>query len=662
MCGIIGMVKCKVNSNDIKKVVLATEKIKHRGPDDEGYVWLPFGDNEKLVFAGDRTDVSLNLPHHNQVKDRIYGTGAILAHNRLSIIDLSRLGHQPMSYDNKKIWIVFNGEIYNYLELKAELESYGKLFTTNSDTEVILAAYSHWGIEAVKRFVGMFAFILFDGRDVENPVMWMARDPFGIKPLYYSRIDGEICFCSEVKGLLAMGLSRSANPNSIRDYLLYAECHWATETFFEGITQLEAGCYAKINLAGEPFIDLIKKYWCVSEISTQIISWQDAIEQGRELFLKSVKLHLRADVPTGSALSGGVDSSSIVGSIRYLDPICDLSAFGFVAEEDAINEEKWMEMAAEAAGAKLYKTRATHDELVNDLEALIFTQDEPFGSTSIYAQFRVFQLVKENDIKVSLDGQGADEILAGYPFFCGSYFASQIYQGSLFKGLAFLKNAENDPLGGGFSLFKRSILALFPLRLRQKVLSAREQYWNNDVTNNAWFKRNCDSDEYLKNISARNRLHEDLNQALSRHTLPAFLRYADRNSMVSSIESRVPFLTTDLVSFFLSLPEEYLISPAGKTKAVFRESMRGLVPDSILDRRDKVGFQTTERQWLASLKPWIDSKLKKDILEQVPCIDINNLLAYWDKMANGEVKYDNRFWRWLNLICWSEKFNVLHNK
>jgi asparagine synthase (glutamine-hydrolysing) len=653
MCGIFGIHHTNGKQVDLTALQNASTVLHHRGPDDEGYLLAETKTGRLLLCGGRDTTSELNQPSIHNLTDHQFNLA--LGFRRLSILDLSSAGHQPMPSADGKYWIVFNGEIYNYLELRAELSRYGYVFRTGSDTEVILAAYQHWGVDCLSRFIGMWAFALLDCR--ENK-LFMARDPFGIKPLYYARNEGRLAFASEIKVLLeCFDVSRQINPDRMHDYLRFGITDYGDETIFAEIKQIPAAHYLIIQLNNSTPAEL-KRYWSIDLNKRADISFDEAAARLRELFLKSVNLHLRSDVPVGTALSGGIDSSAIVAAMRHLDPHLEIHTFSYVADDPAVSEEHWADIVADAAGAVSHKVRPTSAELISDLNYLIGTQDEPFGGTSIYAQHRVFKLAHEAGIKVMLDGQGADELLAGYPFYLTARVASLLRQGQLIEANRLIKQASSLPQLKGMNLLARGGASLLPRGIRRIVRHATENGAAPKWLNNEWFARRGVEIRQPFKSRGQDILREQLHDTLVESSLPMLLRYEDRNSMAQSIESRVPFLTVELAEFILSLPESYLIGPDCTSKRVFRQAMRGIVPDAILDRRDKVGFATPERKWLASLRPWVETVLHSEMAAQVPVLNLPQMKNEWEAVLAGRRPFDFRVWRWLNVIRWAHDFNV----
>lgn len=640
MCGIAGIV-CSPGSNvphDWPARPLRT--LSHRGPDDLG--WLDYSPEKTRVGRGDVTLTD--------------ATRAVLLHRRLSILDQSSAGWQPMATADGNAHIVFNGEIYNYLELRQELIREGCSFRSQSDTEVLLHALTRWGPSALRRLVGMFALVILDAR---KRTLFLARDFFGIKPLYYVQTGQTFAFASEIKALLELPhVRRTVDPQRLYEYLHFARTDHGDATLLTDVRQLPAGCFMEVPLdrpgTGEPV-----RYWDLDLSDRLDLSFDEAARHVRELFLESVRLHLRSDVPVGAALSGGIDSSAIVAAMRALAPRADLHVFSYVADDAGLSEERWVDLAAGSAGANPHKIHASPDEMIDDLDQLIYAQDEPFGSTSIYAQYRVFRQAQRAGVKVMLDGQGADEMLAGYTPYRAARLASLVRQRRWLAAARFARRACRLPGTGGARRLMLQVGGLLCSAdckaLARRLLGDRIMpSWLNE----AWFRARGVPGPSIRRQTDRDVLREQLRQALESTSLPMLLRYEDRNSMASSIESRVPFLTPALVNFVMRLPEEYLIGRRGTSKNVFRRAMRGLVPDPILDRRDKIGFATPEQSWLTTLRPWVEATLNSPRARAIPALSVPGLHAEWQAVLASKKPFDFRVWRWLNLIRWADRFDI----
>lgn len=642
MCGIFGWVSSgRKVPNAERAVATVLNKLRHRGPDDRGVSW-----------RGPTGEWSDGIPFNDAPCE------VLLGHVRLSILDLSPLGRQPMVTDNGRFRISFNGEVYNYLELRRELETAGVRFRTHTDTEVVLYAFAHWGLACLNRFVGMFAMAIHDQK--ENR-LYLIRDYFGIKPLYYALLEqGGVAFASELPAMLELpGVGRRANPQRIYDYLMFGDYDSLEATMIEGVQHLLPGHYMVVDCASGEVLEK-RRYWELDLSRTIDLDFLAAAKRLQEMFLENVRLHLRSDVPLGAALSGGVDSSAVTCAIRHLEPNMPLQTFTYVAKGSRVDEERWADRVIEHVQSEAYKVEVQPEELIEDLDTLIHAQGEPFGSTSIYAQYRVFRLAKEAGVTVVLEGQGADELLGGYMGFPGERLKSLIVRGQLMEAWRFFQETSRWPGRSRSEVFKRLLAKLLP----GWIFPLARTFGRNNLTpawlNVAWLKEHgvrfdlprvepvyehgCD---YVRRELARQ---------LTQRGLPALLRHGDRNSMHFSIENRVPFLTRELAEFVISLPEHYLIDRNGRTKAVFKEAMRGIVPDVILDRRDKVGFATPEQQWLTRLDPWV-REVFEDV-SHVPCLCGSKLQRAWSDILAGKRAFDWQVWRWLNLIRWIELFEV----
>jgi asparagine synthase (glutamine-hydrolysing) len=653
MCGIAGVLTAAATIADRCAVEAALRVMRSRGPDGEGLSWIPMHGGEAVRLR--LPDTPSGVPVLEKSDELYTGQkGAFFGHRRLSVIDLSIAGHQPMEYADSKLCLSFNGEIYNYQELRRELSGRHE-FRTDTDTEVVLAAWAEWGPTCLRRFVGMFAFALADLRGV-GPRIFLARDPFGIKPLYWGSRAGGLAFASEPKGLLAMGLDRRVNASRLYQFLVSGVSDYGDESMFGGIQQVPPGCYTELGCEGLCEVEY-RRYWDVSKVRQSSMGRSDAVAAVRAEFLSNVRLHIRSDVPVGTALSGGIDSSAVVGAVRACGSDSDLRAFSFIAEDEILSEEKWIDMAADRSGAICYKITPSADELCADLDDLVRVQDEPFVSTSMYAQYRVFRLASENGVKVMLDGQGADELMAGYASYPAARMAGLLVRGQWVAAARFLSQARYAVGGGGAKMAINAIGQLVPNAL--KSLTRKMRGGVDEVINFEWFTgRGVGARNWLNRSTRRDMLHEELIRALTMTSLPKLLRYEDRNSMAFSVESRVPFLTTGFAELLLSLPDECLVANDGTSKSIFREAMRGIVPDGILDRRDKVGFATPEMRWLLHLRPWVEARLNSDTARDLPMVRGGRLRRQWDEVVSGTKPFDGRFWRWISVIAWIERNGV----
>lgn len=642
MCGIAGILQANGRPVDPSILRAMSRAIAHRGPDDVGFLgWSP---PRKVRIERSVSDLG---PH--QVG---------LIHQRLSILDLSESGWQPMASADRRYYISFNGEIYNYLELQAELKQLGFQPKSHSDTEVLLAAYVQWGAAALPKLVGMFAFAIFDSHE---RTLFLARDSFGIKPLYYSASEQTFAFASEIPALLKHpAISRQVNPQTLYYYLHNGHTDHTSATLFSAIQQVPPGHSLTVSLA-RPGRPQLKRYWSLQQSPQPLdLSFSEAAEQLRERFLDNIRLHLRSDVPVGTALSGGIDSSAIVSAMRHLEgPSLQIHTFSYVADDPAFSEESWVDQVGLHANTIVHKVRATPQDLIRDLDILIRSQGEPFGSTSIYAQYKVFQLAKVNGIKVMLDGQGADELLGGYRPYLAARLATLLGQGHLRQAVLFAQRASKLSGCSWKYLLTRAMGLLLPEAWaeRAKGLVGRQQQL-------PWLNAEWLAAHNIQPLPGRlsqhpQVLHEQLARALTVTSVPMLLRYEDRNAMIHSVESRVPFLTPDFANFIFSLPESYIIDAHATSKSVFREAMRGIAPDAVLNRTDKIGFATPEQRWLREMQPWFESVLKSDRARSIPALNMPAVHQEFDAIVTGRQPFDFRVWRWVNLIRWSDCFDVV---
>lgn len=641
MCGIAGFLLPKDKSLTPDQLMLFSDKQAHRGPDDYGFLgWRLGQDSFKISRNPDEAAENAHIG---------------FVHRRLSIIDEGEGGWQPMQSACKDYAICFNGEIYNYLELKEDLKKDGVSFSTHSDTEVLLAALIHWGLEeTLPRLTGMFAFAFLDRK---KQTVCLARDPFGIKPLSYTSYQGGIAFASELTTLLALSeMDRRVDAQALYHYLRFGFTDLGAGTLFSSLSHLPAAHYAVVDLndiAVKP-----QRYWTPKVTETTDLSYQEATTHLRDLFMESVNFHLRSDVPVGAALSGGVDSSAVVMAMRQLkgDDL-NLHTFSFVAPGEAMDEESWADIVGQSVQANMHKVQSNGDELVRDLDHIIERQGEPFGTTSIYAQYRVFGLARSRNVPVTLDGQGADEILAGYVPFIAARLATMIKKGEWLRARKFLQNALATS-GSKAGVILRAMRFLLPDMFQQMGRRLVGEKLVPDWMNEGWFQDRNVSLKALQEPIKGDVLRHELKESLTTRVLPSLLRYEDRNSMAHSIESRVPFLTTKIVDFLYSLPEEFLINDAGVTKAIFRDAMRGIVPDAVLDRRDKIGFATPEETWMGQAKPWLEDVLASERVKDLPFFQRQAFENEITAVRNGQKALSGEVWRWINLIRWADTFEV----
>jgi len=625
MCGVLGAWAARAPSISRQRVNDALAKLRHRGPNDHGVVFESVGAG---VLA--------------------------LGHTRLSIIDLSPGGHQPMDSADGRFSIVFNGEIYNYRELRTELQGQGVGFRSESDTEVLIAAWQHWGEACLPRLAGMFAFAIFDRW---QKTLVCIRDAFGIKPFFYVTQPGSFLFASEMSALNSL-IGKMPTPDWQRayDYLVHGDYDSGPRSFVDGFLHLMPGQMLTVHLETGR-VDLPTPWWRPPVAATSQLGFGEAAQVLREKFLNNVRLHLRSDVPLGAALSGGIDSSAIVCAMRLVEPDLPINTFSYIASGSQVSEEVWVDHINRHVGANPHKIVLGHADLAADLHDLLTTQGEPFGSTSIYAQYCVYRTAREHGITVTLDGQGVDEAVAGYNGYPGQRIRSLVDQRRYGDAWRFLGQWAQWPGRSRAEGLKRAVNQMSNGRM-----NALFRHWNGMPNSPKWLNPGVLQEagvtlQYPPELAVASepgrRVVCELAASLTRKGLLGLLRHGDRNSMRFSVESRVPFLTIDMVEFLLSLPEEYLISAGGETKSVFRAAMRGIVPDVILDRRDKIGFATPERQWIAAIATTVRGWLSDDL--KLPFLNQRELLKEFDQIMAGSRPFSWVVWRWINYVHWHKR-------
>ena len=653
MCGISGIYSLNGNIQPAR-IKRMTDCLHHRGPDDEGYVYINLREGRGRAYAGEKTLAALQLPPPDGDAGRT--CDLVLGHRRLSILDLSPAGHGPMSYKGGKLWITYNGEIYNYLELRNELKVKGYPFQTQTDTEVILAAYDEWGIDCLKHFNGMWAFALVD---LEKKRIFCTRDRAGVKPFYYTFDGKRFCFASEIKALLQVdGVKAEPNEQIIADYLFSGYLDHTSETFFKNIYQLRPGEF--LLFEGNRFIT--QSYWDIEDKEIRFARDQDYTERFFELLQDSIRLRLRSDVPIGTCLSGGLDSSSIVCLAnrlmfdgRSIDPRLigeRQKTFSSCFENSTYDERRFIELIIQKTEAEKNYVFPQGERLFEDMSKLIWHQDEPFGSTSIYAQWQVMQTAKSRGVTVLLDGQGGDELLAGY--FPSFYFllGGRLKRMEVFQWLKELKGLQQYHGRLLNQFLPGMLMALFP----PSILS-----WLGALSNRrkGWAAEDFEK-KYFRSFPTPGNLEDELNNYLYRlfrfFALPGLLHYEDRNSMAYSIETRLPFLDYRLVEYLFSLPPEQKIKE-GVTKVILRRAMEGVLPEQVRNRTDKIGFITPEGLWLRTvLRDKIDELLGSKSFAERGYFEVNRVKDFFRRYCEGKVQDHAIIWRWVNLELWLRMF------
>lgn len=654
MCGIFGIYNLDGQPVNLTDVECATNLMKHRGPNDEGYALFNIRSSRSVSCGGQDTDERLKLPALKSMK--IDGYDLVFGFRRLSILDLSQAGHQPMCTSDGRYWIMMNGEVYNYLEIRAELKNYGYTFQTESDTEVILAAYQHWGKDCLHHFNGMWGLAIWDNKAKE---LFIARDRFGVKPIYYTWDKKRFTFASEIKALIGThGIRFEADQNVVYHYLVSGLLPNAKsgQTFFKNVNSLPPGNAMVLSSSGL----YVYPYWTLKgqEDNEANLPFEKVRDEFISIFEDAVKLRLRSDVPVGSCLSGGIDSSAIVSTVnRFLadkgmsyEQIGDKQrTFSAVYDLDGpFNELKYIDLLLSTISVQGHKAYPMFDRLQADAERLIWHQEEPFPSTSIFAQWCVISKVHENGVTVLLDGQGVDEMMGGYrPF---AKFLADFLRGGKFIRAFQETKALYDTIS--LSAFRYLLTGLgYALPFTSSyVFSLQEQMQNDGGALNQSFARSCQNSINALSSSHYLSLDDHLRNIFEDSNLPNLLRYQDRNSMAFGVEARVPFLDYRMVEYVFGKAAPWRIHQ-GWTKYILRRAVEPNIPPQITWRKDKVGFAVPEEIWLYK---WMRSTNMEMFNNTALCSEYLDLCAVRNRIERWlyEGKAIPPVWRWINLELW----------
>jgi asparagine synthase (glutamine-hydrolysing) len=573
----------------------------HRGPDDLGFL---------------ETDV------------------ASLGFRRLSIIDLAG-GHQPMSTDDGLVHVSYNGEVYNFRELRADLEALGHVFHTSCDTEVVLHAYAEWGTDCFRRFNGMWGVALLDQRGDRARVV-LARDHFGIKPMYYARSGDRLLFASEIKAILQdPAFERRVDEQQMYEYLAFGLFDHTDATFFDGVRTVPAAAYAVVDDDGVR----VERYW--EPVLSESGSGDPA--EFRAVFERAVERRLVADVPVGICLSGGLDSSSICTVMarqleaRVPDSVSlgdRLQTFSAVFPGDPIDETRYIDAVLDVTGAATSRCEPTAKDFVREMEPWVWHIEEPMVSSAPFAMWMVMRLAREK-VTVTLDGQGGDELLGGYDHYPYVYLR-ELLRKRRFRTFAREAWRSRDIVG--------------PL-VRRRLGQRRHPVDVRGLLDPGWTGG--------KSAPVDDRVTDDLKlrllQDFTKYSLPPLLRYEDRASMAHSLEARLPFLDQELVEHVLALPPHAIIEH-GWNRRVLREGLRGTLPDSVYRRRKKIGFTTPEFRWYRRERAVLNGVLNSPSFASRPYWDAPAVADEFRKACNGEVEESMFFWRALNAEIWMRVF------
>lgn len=610
MCGIAGIVDFEVKGVDRNALQGMMDATAHRGPDGRG-----------MFF-----DENLGL-----------------GHLRLSIIDLSNIADQPLFSANGDYVIIFNGEIYNYAEIKAQLD--GKYaFKTHSDTEVLLNAYIEWGQNCLHKLNGMFSFVIYDRN---NRTLFGARDPFGIKPFFYSNNGSKFLFASEIKAILNSRLvERKLNEPLLYDFVVFNRTDHSEETCFSGINNLRPGHCVTIDL--QKAAVTIEQYYTLPALRDIETGYEETKQELFKHLNKSIELHLVSDVEVGSALSGGLDSSAIVALMRkHLPPQKNINTFSAVySSEWDKDEKKYVDALAGHIPIQTNFVKPTAGQLLSDLDKLIYQQEEPFASASIFASWSVYSEVRKKGIKVLLNGQGADELF-GYDYMAAFYFYELFVK---FKCATLIKElyafATKQVFGVRFT-FTLFAFLLAPAFLKQRLIRA-----SGTLATKKFLKRYSAASSFYTRFFNSKTLNENVRNHLL-YKLHHLLRVEDKNSMFFSVEGRVPFLEKELVEYSMNIPSAYKVRN-GEVKSILRDVMRPLLPVAINNRKDKIGYATPMDDWFRTPEwvTYIDDLLSSPKQPMCDYLDLDLVKKKWGAHKLNQQNNSQAIWKYVYLTRW----------
>ncbi len=627
MCGIAGCYYLN-KAIDRDRFDEMVDMISYRGPDDRG-TFFDSCNNGELA----------------------------LGHRRLSIIDLSEAGHQPFFYKDRYV-LVYNGEIYNYKELRDELVIAGYSFETESDTEVLIAAYDNYGPDCVEKFNGMWAFVIYDRKNNE---LFLSRDRFGVKPLYYYHDDNAFIFASEEKQIIKMADRRfKVNRPRLMEYMMRGIHDHTEETMFLDIFQLRGGC----NLTYDLNADTVKihRYYDLSSVMQRGNSFEEAAAGFRKCFEDSIRLRLRADVPVGYCLSGGLDSSSIVcmadSVIKKNGLKVKQESISSCFEDKRYDEREYINEVLDNTEVEGHMIFPQGSSVLDDLDDVLWHMDEPFGSTSMYAQWNVFKAAKDHGLTVMLDGQGADEQLAGYTGFYSVILSEYLRRFKLkefrheldcYKRL----RASTEKYVDSKKIIIEALISAFLPRKLQKFGKIHAFYLRQGLPFEPEdIKKTIYNIDLYPANDSRGYILDQLKCNLS-----MLLHYEDRNSMAHSIESRVPFMDPHLAECAFRMPINYKLRD-GITKYVVREGLKDILPEKIKNRYSKLGFVTPEDQWINNDRAAFRREMEQAAETLSPMLKKDTVMAWYNRIEGNVQRLDFMPWRIICASHWVRLFDL----
>ncbi|MFZ6759384.1 asparagine synthase (glutamine-hydrolyzing) [Undibacterium sp. Ji50W] len=623
MCGVSGYQMHHHRMEDsVRKIVAMNSAIHHRGPDDEGISLIAASSGRPVDFCTTRSAKGLLMPQIRS--DDHYPHWAAFGHLRFSIIDISTAGHQPFWSDDRKVCISFNGEIYNFLEIRAELQAQGVQFHTSSDTEVLVCAYQCWGVQCFAKLNGFWALSLYDAN--RNAIL-LARDRLGKAPLYVSRLHDRLAWSSEIKGLRSCGATFDIRTGAVVDFVQSSYRDLGHQTFYENVSSFPAASYAWIDEEGH---FSAQSYWSVpaSRMQTGEISDQDAIQQFKHIISNAVAIRLRADVPIGFELSGGMDSSALVGFAASAGYSLKAYTVAFPGKEN--NEEPFARMVAERYPQQVDYTvlRPPPEDFLGQMNDFVALMDEPFHAPNMLTNHNIWQRMKEDGIKISINGAAGDEVLAGYAEYFRPYLRHLGSQGRWFSVM-------NE-------MARFSEMHASPARvLRQsiRILKGKTQpEQNSQILRDGLQQSGVGGGASLE-------INQRLIDNVGNWRMNYWLRSGNQSAMGVPLEVRAPFLDHRLLEFAFSLPLSYLIRN-GWLKWILRKASEDLLPSKVVWRKAKMGFPFPLTNWLIQHEREF---LLVAATADCPFIDLVHLQRAYLQLAQSQPFY---LWRVLSVIFW----------
>jgi asparagine synthase (glutamine-hydrolysing) len=649
MCGIVGQYHLGASRLDPLCVYQAAYLIKHRGPNSEGYLVLNTTTGQSELRNGPDTAEGIDYPPIAAPVS--FAPDLVLSQRRLSILDLSPKGHEPMALAGRDdLWITFNGELYNYLEVRAELQAKGRVFTTECDVEVLLHAYDEWGVDCLDRFLGMFAFALWDQ---QRQRLWCARDRFGIKPFYYAVSENRFSFASELKALRILAPEACA-PDMTQVFwaLQFNAIFNPPQTFFAGVRELPGGCSLVIDhgVVAEP-----RRWYTLSlDKVRSTYDYSDPAAEFLRLMQDSVRLHLRSDVPVGTCLSGGLDSSTIVALATSALNGGHMNSFSVVYPVAGYDETRFVNLVSERFHTiKHVATPEADADFFAHLSKIVWHQDVPVTSTGLTSQNAVMRMAAGN-VTVLLDGQGSDELMAGYLSHAVYYYRTLLRT----DPLRWASNFPTFALEAWQRYLPGFTFREFMARASHLLLHGRDtlDFLAAAPQAQAYQRETLRVPGSLPGADA---LNNQLFKSVTSYSIPTLLHYEDRSSMTYGIEARVPFLDHRLVEFALGIPAEQKIRGA-EGKSVMRRAVAGVLPAEIAYRKDKLGYPTPFAAWSrGSLRAELNTFLEDRVFKR-DWYDSAALRTIWQRHQAGTMNADRLIHNLVTTELWYDHFGHLN--